>query len=214
VHAASQIAEAVGFVRAEGIPDLNLDLIHSVPGLDRSTWLDTLDKALDLEPDHIAAYALIFEPGTEFHARRRSGSLRAVPEEEELRHYLWTARRLEGAGYARYEISNFARAGHECHHNVRYWRNESYAGFGAGAVSYLDGERFANERGLGRYAESVRETGRAMVSSEHLDPDARAAETVALGLRTAAGVDLADVADRTGVDAESAFRPLANILVA
>ena len=214
VHAASQIEEAAGFMRDEGIADLNLDLIHSVPGLDREEWLATLDRALALGPDHVAAYALIFEPGTEFHARRRRGSLCPVPEDEELRQYLWTARRLERAGYVRYEISNFARPGHECRHNLRYWRNESYAGFGAGAVSYLGGERCANERGLDRYAESVRATGRAVVSTERLDPPARAAETVALGLRTTAGVDLAEVAERTGWDAVSAFRPIASRLVA
>ncbi|HEX9640232.1 MAG TPA: coproporphyrinogen III oxidase, partial [Candidatus Krumholzibacteria bacterium] len=134
--------------------------------------------------------------------------------DEELRQYLWTARRLERAGYVRYEVSNFARPGHECRHNLRYWRNESYAGFGAGAVSYLGGERCANERGLDRYAESVRASGRAVVSTERLDPPARAAETVALGLRTTEGVDLAEVAERTGWDAVSAFRPIASRLVA
>ncbi|MGQ0613616.1 MAG: radical SAM family heme chaperone HemW [Planctomycetaceae bacterium] len=207
VHEVGQIAEAVAHVRAAGIPRLNLDLIHAVPGLTLAEWSSSLDAALDLEPDHLSCYALIFEPGTEFFARRAAGKMRAVPEELELGMFRLTERKLRRAGLFRYEVSNFARPGQECRHNLGYWRNFPYAGFGAGAFSYLDGERFGNERNLARYADAVRATGGAVVSRERLLGREAAGEEVMLAIRTAEGVDLSAVARRHGLDAEREFGP-------
>ncbi|MFI5403330.1 MAG: coproporphyrinogen III oxidase, partial [Planctomycetota bacterium] len=111
-----------------------------------------------------------------------------------------TERRLRRAGIFRYEISNFARPGEECRHNLVYWRNGEYAGFGAGAFSFLAGRRTGNERHLGRYADAVRARGDAIASEERLPAEAAARETIVLGLRTAEGVDVAQVEARYGVD--------------
>ncbi len=205
VHDVEQIAEAVAHVRAAGIPRLNLDLIHAVPGLTLSEWSSTLDAALALEPDHLSCYALIFEPGTEFFARKAAGKMRQVPEELELGMFRWTERKLRRAGLLRYEVSNFARPGQACLHNLGYWRNHPYAGFGAGAFSFLDGERFGNERNLVRYADAVRATGGAVVSRERLTGRAAAGEEVMLAIRTAEGVDLGAIARRHGLDADREF---------
>lgn len=206
VHGADDIERAYRLVRDGGIGNVNLDFIFALPGMTRREWAGTLDRAVALAPDHLSCYALIFEPGTEFHARRAAGSLRALDEETELRMFRLTSRRLARAGIERYEISNFARPGRECRHNLHYWRNGSYAGFGAGAWSFLDGERSGNERHLGRYAETVRARGEAVVARERLEGLQAAAEEIVLGLRTVEGVDLARVGARHGVDAIAEFR--------
>ncbi|MFQ5844349.1 MAG: coproporphyrinogen III oxidase, partial [Planctomycetota bacterium] len=172
-------------------------------------WLYSLDRAVALGPEHLSCYALIFEPGTLFFTRRARGAIRAVAEEEELRMFRLTERRLRHAGWRRYEVSNFARPGRRCRHNLRYWRNESYFGYGAGAVSYADGERTRNERNPGRYAEAVFRRGRAVVTRERLRGRDGAAETIFLGLRTAEGVQLRRVGRRYGVDTDREFGGIA-----
>jgi len=213
VHSVEDIEEALRFVREGGIERTSLDFIYAIPGMRRAEWMETLERALAWDPGHLSCYALIFESGTEFKLRQRQGSLRALDEEEELFLFRWTERRLRAAGYERYEISNFARPGLESLHNINYWRNGSYAGFGAGAYSYLGGERSANERRLERYVQLVDREGSAIVSRERLAPEAAARETIAMGLRMADGVDLQEVATRYAVDAERLFGPIAAPMV-
>jgi len=207
VHRASDVEDAVRLGREGGIPRLSLDFIYGVPGMRRTEWMETLERAISWDLGHLSCYALIFEPGTEFTRRRRAGTMRAIPEEDELFCFRWTERRLREASYERYEISNFARPGMECKHNINYWHNGSYAGFGAGAHSYLGRRRFGNERRLDRYVSLVRERGDAAVSEESLADEEAARETVALGLRTAAGVDLAAIGDRFGLDLPALLSP-------
>ena len=209
VHRAAQVEEAYALLRAGGIPHVSLDLIYAIPGLTLREWVTTLERVVAWEPDHLSCYALIFEAGTEFFARRAAGTLRPVRERTELTMFRWTERRLRQAGLPRYEISNFARPGRECRHNLNYWRNGSYIGFGAGAFSYnAQGERLGNDRHLGRYASAVRERGDAIVSNETLAGWPAARETIVLALRTARGVDLAQVGARFGVDAAHHYAPL------
>jgi oxygen-independent coproporphyrinogen-3 oxidase len=200
VHDRADIEQAVALVRDSKIARFNLDFIYGIPGMQRREWIETLEQALAWDPGHLSCYALIYEPGTEFTRRKQAGSLRPIAEEDELFCFRWTERRLRTAGYERYEISNFARPGQACAHNINYWHNRSYAGFGAGAHSYLDRCRMANERRLDRYVSLVAEAGSAVVSRERLEADEAARETVAFGLRTAAGVDLGEVGARFGVD--------------
>ena len=200
VHDAAHVEEAYRMVREGGIPRVNLDFIYGVPGMTLAEWAWTLEAAIAWAPDHLSCYALIFEPGTEFHARRSAGRLKPIAEDRELAMFRYTERRLRRAGIFRYEISNFARPGEECRHNLVYWRNEEYAGFGAGAFSLLGGRRTGNERHLARYADAVRERGDAIASEERLLGDAAAREAIVLGLRTAEGVDVARVEERYGVD--------------
>ncbi|MHC4971104.1 MAG: radical SAM family heme chaperone HemW [Planctomycetota bacterium] len=208
VHKAAQVEEAYALLRTGGIPHVSLDFIYAIPGLTLREWTATLERVLAWEPEHLSCYALIFETGTEFFARRAAGTLRPVPDRTELAMFRWTERRLRQAGLPRYEISNFARAGRECQHNMNYWRNGSYVGFGAGAFSFVGGERLGNDRHLGRYAEAIRARGDAIVSKEALAGWEAARETIVLGLRTARGVDLTQVGERFGVDAQQHYAPL------
>ena len=213
VHGVDDVEEALAFVREGGIERVSLDFIYAIPGMRRREWIETLERALAWDPGHLSCYALIYEPGTEFTLRKRQGSLTPIDEEDELFLFRWTERRLRAAGYERYEISNFARPGMESRHNVNYWQNGSYAGFGAGAYSFLRGQRSANERRLDRYAQLVRAEGSATVSQERLCPEAAAREDVAMGLRMAAGVDLQEVGRRHGLDARALFAPIAAPMV-
>jgi oxygen-independent coproporphyrinogen-3 oxidase len=209
VHRAAQVEEALALLRAGGIARVSLDLIYAIPGLTLREWNDTLERVLAWEPDHLSCYALVFERGTEFFARRAAGTLHPVADRTELAMFRWTERRLRRAGLRRYEISNFARPGCACRHNLNYWSNGSYVGFGAGAFSFRGGQRVGNERHLGRYAAAIRRRGEAIVSREALAGWEAARETIVLGLRTASGVDLAQIGARFGVDAE---RRLASVI--
>jgi oxygen-independent coproporphyrinogen-3 oxidase len=200
VHGVADVGDAYAMVRDAGIPRVNLDFIYGVPGMTLAEWAATLETAISWRPDHLSCYALIFEPGTEFHARRSAGRLKPIAEDRELAMFRYTERRLRRAGILRYEISNFARPGEECRHNLVYWRNGEYAGFGAGAFSYLDGRRAGNERHLARYADAVRARGGAVASEERLSGEAAAREAIVLGLRTTAGVDVEAVERRYGVE--------------
>jgi oxygen-independent coproporphyrinogen-3 oxidase len=205
VHSAAQIEEAYRVARDGGIAQVNLDFIYAVPGMTLREWSETLDRALALDPDHLSCYALTFEAGTEFHARRSAGTIRPADEDLELAMFRLSERKLRRGGFFRYEVSNFAKPGRECRHNLRYWRNESYLGFGAGAFSYVNGERAGNERHLVRYAEAVRARGSAVVSRERLAGRAAASEALVLALRTEEGADLDAIGASHGVDAEREF---------
>ena len=207
VHAARDIEEAYRWARDGGVPQVSLDFIYAVPGMTLREWNESLAAAVDWAPDHLSCYALTFEPGTEFHARRRAGRMHNIDERLELAMFRLTHRRLSAAGYERYEISNYSLPGRECRHNLGYWRNREYAGFGAGAVSYLDGARLGNERGLSRYAEMVRDKGEAIVDRETLEIEDAAREMVVLGLRTREGVDLDEVTERYGIDMRALLEP-------
>jgi oxygen-independent coproporphyrinogen-3 oxidase len=200
VHRAFDVERAVALCRDAGIARVSLDFIFGVPGQTMREWNETLARAISWNIDHLSCYALTFEPGTEFFARRQGGRITATPEELELAMFRFTERKLRVAGLDRYEISNYARPGLECQHNINYWRNGSYVGFGAGAHSFVGGVRRANERHLGRYVDAVRERGDAAVSSESLSGLDAARETLVFGLRMSEGVDLARIGERFGVD--------------
>jgi oxygen-independent coproporphyrinogen-3 oxidase len=208
VHRAEEVEEAYRMAREGGIPQVSLDFIQAIPGMTLREWVEDLERALRWGPDHLSCYSLAFEPGTKFFTRREKGRLHAAPEQLELSMFRWTERRLRAAGFRRYEISNYAPQGRECRHNLTYWRNDPYVGFGAGAFSYLDGERSGNERNPDRYAAAVAEAGRALVFRERLSGLAAAREMVVLGLRTAEGVDLGEVERRYGVPLRQRYGPL------
>ena len=190
VHSAAEAERAVALARRAGFDNINLDLIWAVPGAPPRRWQETLERALDLEPEHISAYALTIEEGTVFAQRAAQGRLRPVPEDEQAALFEWTAQRLVKAGFEHYEVSNFARPGRRSRHNWGYWTGVEYLGVGLSAHSFVDGRRAWRQRGLMDYIEAV-EQGRA-VEQGHEDIDAETArrERVWLGLRTDAGVRL------------------------
>lgn len=192
VHDVEQSFRAFEAARAAGVNDLNVDLIYAAPGHDPESWRRDLGRVLDLRPDHISAYNLAFEEDTAFSRWLREGKLQALPEETELEMLATTRELMATRGLEAYEISNYARPGRECRHNLNYWANGDYVGLGPSAVSYWAGVRRGNTKGIEAYRRAVRDRGHATVWDEALEPAARLGETWWLGLRRSAGVSPAE----------------------
>jgi oxygen-independent coproporphyrinogen-3 oxidase len=206
IHDAATARAAVRDLREAGVPRISVDLLFAVPGQGAETFARDLDEAVALGTGHLSCYALLYEEGTTMLAREKRGLVRREPEDLEVEMLHGARRRLGEAGFRAYEISNFARPGQECLHNLVYWRNGPYLGVGVSAASYLGGERSSNVRDLKAYVE--RAGGDAAVERERLEPRGVLGETVMLGLRLAEGIRFADLEARTGIDARALFGPL------
>lgn len=199
VHDAAASFRAFEAARAAGAGDLNVDLIFAAPGQDLEAWEHDLSRVLELGPEHLSAYDLTFEEDTLFRRLLEQGRLRQAPEELELELF-WAARRLTAAaGLAAYEVSNFARPGRECRHNLGYWHNGDYLGLGPSAVSHHSGARLANLKALRGYQERLGAGETCLASGERLGALGRLGETWWLGLRLAEGVDPARARARAGL---------------
>ncbi len=189
-HTAGQTEDALRAARRAGFENVSLDLIYALPGQTVAAWRATLERALELEPDHLSAYGLELAEGTRLFECWQAGEIETVSESEHLAMREVTRELCEQAGLARYEISNYARPGCECRHNITYWRNEPYLGLGAGAWSYLDGVRSANVREPAAYADAVLSGDDPEDYAERLGPDDALAEALMMGLRLTEGIDL------------------------
>ena len=186
IHTSGQVARAVAMAREAGFDNINLDLMYALPGQGMDRWRDTLDAAVALGVAHISAYSLIVEPGTPKAARVASGAA-IVPDDDAVNAMQRAAiDRLSAAGYHRYEISNYAKPGFECRHNLVYWNRGDYLGLGCAAHSLLGGRRFHNPDGLEEYLAGVRRLDETVLTAR----DAME-ETLMLATRTARGLDLA-----------------------
>jgi oxygen-independent coproporphyrinogen-3 oxidase len=202
-HAPEEVARAIDLVRPR-FPRWSFDLIFGAPGSTPELWADDLETALRLGPSHLSCYGLVYEKGTSLWKQWQAGLVRAVDEEAERAMYAHTLDRLGAAGLPAYEISNFARPGHECRHNLVYWANDAYFGVGLGAARYVRGVRSVNTRELPAYLKRIEAGEPATGPTETLDPEGRARETAVLMLRrTALGLDRADFARRTGFDLDA-----------
>ena len=199
-HSPEEVPRALDLVRPR-FPFWSFDLIFGVPGSTPQQWADDLETALDLEPSHLSCYGLVYEKGTALWKQERAGLVQPVAEEAERTMYEHTIDRLSGEGLAMYEISNFARTGHESRHNLVYWANDAYFGVGLGAARYLGGVRSSNTRDLPAYLKRVEGGLDATGPTETLEPEARARETAILMLRrTIVGLDRGDFHHRTGYE--------------
>ena len=205
IQTAAEACAAVRQARAAGFRNLSLDLMYGLPGQTRAGLEASVRQARALAPQHISIYGLQVEEGTAFARAQAAGRL-ALPSDEEseaMYDYMTTA--LPAAGYARYEISNFARPGFESRHNLGYWQDVPYLGVGAAAHSYLDGQRYENPRGIEEYLAALRESGRARREEEPLTRATSMEEFAFLVLRTARGIDRARFAARFGCELASVY---------
>jgi oxygen-independent coproporphyrinogen-3 oxidase len=199
IHSAEEAIRSYEEARRAGFGNVNIDLMFALPDQSLPQWQRTVRSAIRLQPEHISCYALTVEPSTPFYTLHRRGKLNLPDEETELRMYQYAIRALNRAGYEHYEISNFARPGYRCRHNMVYWRNEEYLGFGPGAVSYRDGVRWKVISNPRRYVQAVRHGTSLVEEQEQLDTDASLGETIMLMLRLRDGVDVKAVEKRYGV---------------
>jgi oxygen-independent coproporphyrinogen-3 oxidase len=183
--------------------NVSLDLIFGVPGQSLALWQQTLDRAIALGVQHISTYGLTFERGTTFWSRRMKGALVPLADDLERAMYAEAMDRLEAAGLAQYELSNFAVSGAACRHNQTYWAGLPYFGFGPGAARYLSGRRETNHRSVTHWIKRVRQGQSPIGDAEELAPEERARETLILGLRRIAGIDSRRFALDTGFEVRS-----------
>ena len=187
-HTFAQAVQAVEWARRAGFENLSLDLIYGLPGQSEQDWHDTVERALDLAPEHISAYGLKVEEGTPLFRRVKEGE--ALPDDDaQADCYLWAVERLAQAGYEQYEISNFAKPGFPSRHNLKYWLTQPYIGFGPGAHSDFGQRRYSFLRDLDGYIKGILEGGAIVDEDERIPENERSGEYLMLRLRTAQGIE-------------------------
>lgn len=174
--------------------------MYGLPGQKLSSWQQTLDQALALQPDHLSMYELTIEEQTPFAVLAGQGTLELPDEDEVLAMMEHTARSLQGTDVTRYEISNYARPGYACRHNLNYWHNGSYLGFGPGAVTCKSGRRLTMIGDVEEFCRRVQARRSVVVDQEELAREERFRETVIMGLRLVDGVSLQGLEKRFGLE--------------
>lgn len=211
IHTYEEFLKCYQGARMEGFQNVNVDLINCIPMQTEKSWKKTLRSVLMLKPEHVSVYNLIVEPGTPFYDLSKEGLLMLPDEEENARIDAFTGAYLEKLGYERYEISNYAKPGHACRHNIGYWSGVPYIGFGLGAASFFDGLRWSNTRGLSDYlsADFHKEAGFQAVRKElhALSKEEEMEEFMFLGLRQVKGVSETDFLMRFQKRIDSVYGP-------
>ena len=207
-HSAAQGRQALDWARRAGFDNLSCDLIFGLPGETEASLAAELRGLLDLAPEHLSCYGLTIEPGTPLATRQQQGEFLPTDEGRFAAGYRQIDAALGAAGLGHYEVSNFARPGRECRHNLGYWQRHSVLGLGAGAHSFAAegwGRRLAVAADLVGYAAALRAGQDPAAELERFDRQGAMAETLYLGLRTATGIDAAAFQEQFGTDVATAF---------
>jgi len=190
-HDADKAEESFQVLRDAGFDNVSIDLIFGVPGQSLKSWRETLERSLSLAPEHLSTYGLTYEEDTEFFQKLGRGEM-APDEGLEADQFELTAELLGNAGYAQYEVSNYALAGQESIHNSAYWRGYDYIGLGPSAFSTVGSKRWRNIRETGVYSETTM-TGRTAVDfEEEVSDRIKAGERAAFGMRTNTGLPFSE----------------------
>jgi oxygen-independent coproporphyrinogen III oxidase len=215
IHSGDEVADAYRWAREAGFDNVNLDLIYGLAGQTMQGWQENVEKALAMGPEHLSLYALTLEEGTPLTRDVGRGRSRGPDLDLQADMFEWSRERLAREGFDHYEVSNWARPGRQCRHNLIYWHNDDWLGLGAGAHSHLLEERFAGAASPSRYITLVNESQpaasqpldamRQVVMREEPDRRRELSETVILALRLREGLDLEAFRGRFGVGVEDVF---------
>jgi oxygen-independent coproporphyrinogen-3 oxidase len=200
-HNARQAEESFRILRDAGHANVSIDLMFGLPGQTLAQWETTLEQTVALSPDHVSAYCLTYEEDTDFFLRHQRGEYRQ-DDAADASFFETTMRVLEAAGYAQYEISNYARPGYESVHNRGYWAGENYLGLGPSAFSTVGLQRWQNVADYRSYADRVLAGASPIGATEPLTPSMKRGEQIALLLRTRSGVPASWLKDRPAERAE------------
>ena len=205
IHTSQDIRDAVRWARAALIVDVSVDLMYGLPGqtMDILQW--SVGSSMDLAVTHISVYGLTVEDGTSFAREKAAGTLDLPSDETEEEMYDYLAETLPKFGFRRYEISNYARHDFLCRHNLGYWQDRPYFGFGAAAHSYHDGRRTANTKDVGEYIKAVESSKSPAHTEETVTREKHIEEFCFLALRTAEGIDRESFSHAFGCEVESLF---------
>lgn len=189
--------------REAGFENINLDLMSAIPGQTMESWQFTLRRAAGMRPEHLSAYSLIVEENTPFYERYHDNP--PVDEDTDRAMYAVTGNILRDSGYERYEISNYAREGFACRHNIKYWSGDDYIGFGLGASSKTGCTRYKNEVDFARYMDQIRQGKPVRAVEEVLDTTGEMSEFFILGLRKTGGVSRSEFQSRFAADVDEIY---------
>ncbi|WEG17954.1 radical SAM family heme chaperone HemW [Alkalihalophilus pseudofirmus] len=199
-HSSDSVHDAVKRSREAGFDNLSLDLMFGLPHQSVEQFIDTIEKAAELGVEHLSAYSLKIEEKTVFFNRQRKGKLSLPPEEDEVTMYEELRKRTKAHGLVQYEISNFAKPGRESKHNLVYWNNDEYYGFGAGAHGYVNGVRHQNIGPVPKYIEAVNQKKLPYLNEHKVSKVEQIEEAMFMGLRKLNGVDLDELSKRYDKD--------------
>lgn len=205
IHDASAVVASVEAARDAGFGNINLDVMFALPNQTIDGLRETLRRIVALRPEHVSAYSLIYEEGTPLHAKLLRGEVDKLAEEEDARMYEVAVAFLEEHGYAQYEVSNFAKDGRRCRHNLCYWEGRNYLAFGPSAHGYVGTTRYRNVRNITRYMDAITEGRLPTIGSETLRPDQLMFESIFLGLRST-GVNVEQLKRYDGCDLAAIIR--------
>ena len=186
IHSVKEFEKTYELVRKHGFERVNIDVMAAIPGQTIESYKHTLEYVVGLSPEHISSYSLIIEEGTPFYEKYRENP--PVDEDTDRQMYDLTKEILGRHGYHRYEISNYAKEGQECIHNLKYWQGGDYLGLGLGAASCMEHERWSNARGLTDYEDRICRGQKPVEQTEELGEEEQKAEFMFLGLRCMEGV--------------------------
>ncbi|EUJ51596.1 radical SAM family heme chaperone HemW [Paenilisteria rocourtiae] len=205
IHTVDDVYQSVNNAKQVGFENVSIDLIFSLPGQTEADFEDTLTKALNLDLPHYSAYSLIIEPKTIFYNLMQKGKLLLPGEDAEANMYEMLMSTMEKHGRRQYEISNFAKPGFESRHNIVYWSNEHYFGFGAGAHGYVGETRYANYGPLKKYMQPLEKNELPIFQQKELTLKEKMEEEMFLGLRKVVGVDKAQFQAKFGQPLDTTF---------
>ena len=200
LHSADRARQAVGEARRAGFENLSLDLMMWLPEQSLADWMVSVDGVIALEPDHLSLYLLELYPNAPLKDEMARARWSLAPDDDAADMYLEAFARLDAAGLAQYEISNVARPGRQSRHNLKYWTDGEWLGFGCGAHSTRHAVRWKNRSSTREYVEAVRADAELASERRVLSPVEQVEEALFTSLRLSEGIDLQKIADRYGVD--------------
>src|SRR5271156_1004783 len=214
MHRRADIYRAVPILRMAGIRNISFDLIAGLPHQTAASWRQSLDELANLQPEHVSIYLLEIDEGSRLGLEVLQGgsrySARDIPSEDDMATFYETAQEhLQATGYHHYEISNWAKPGYESRHNLKYWRREPYLGFGAGAHSFVAGNRWANVHYAANYVTGLEQSRLPVAEHQVLTAESALEEELFLGLRQLDGIDAAKLERNYRVQLSARFDPLA-----
>ncbi|MFD2630881.1 radical SAM family heme chaperone HemW [Oceanobacillus kapialis] len=213
LHKVKDVYKTVNGLKQHGFNNISLDLIYALPKQTVRQFEDSLSEAMAFGLPHLSTYALQIEPKTVFYQRHKKGKLHRPAQEEEVEMYHLLRETTKAHGIEQYEISNFAKPGYESKHNLTYWGNEYYYGFGAGAYGYLPGNRYGNIKPLPAYTKQAMLDGHPILHMDKIEMKERIEEEMFLGLRRIKGVNKRHFQEKFGMTTDSLYKKEVNELI-
>ena len=216
IHTFEEFLESFSLARECGFDNINVDLISAIPKQTVASWEKTLQNVIDLNPEHISAYSLIVEEGTPFakvYGEGCPGEQDLPSEEDERTIYYRTEEILNEAGYHRYEVSNYAKTGKECKHNLGYWERKDYLGIGLGSASLIDNRRYSNTTDLKKYVSDAKQPDKIQENRQGLSAQEQMEEFMFLGLRKMEGISESEFEKCFGVSIDEVYGGQLNKLI-